>query len=370
MNTLNTLAKLIRQEREPLLSRWRERVRELPSARDLDTPSLNDHVPKFLDEIAAAFEEGSDETIAEAVGAVTPTAHGVQRAEEGFDIVEVVAEYNILRGCIHDLADKNDLSMRGRAFHILNRVLDGAIGLAVQTFAVQRALEVQRRREDHLSFVAHDLRTPLNAISVATTVLAHELGERLTDSSNKMLRILSRNADNLGKLITEVLKENANVETDAGIKLERRSFELWPFVERLIHDMNPIAGTGTVRLVNEVPDDLMVNADASLLTRVLQNLIANAVVYAPQGVIIIGALKTDDGTVEIRIEDNGSGIPPERLESIFEKGETDQKAQGASGLGLHIVKTFVEAHGGTISVESEPGAGATFRFTVPEQKRP
>ena len=367
MNNLKTLAQLIRQERQPLLSRWRERVRELPSARELDTPTLNDHVPQLLDEIAASLEEGSDETIAEAVAAVTPTAHGVQRAEEGFDIVEVVAEYNILRGCIHDLADQNDVSLRGEAFHILNRVLDGAIGLAVQTFAVQRALEVQRRREDHLSFVAHDLRTPLNAIAVATKVLAHELGERLTEGNSKMLRILSRNADNLGKLITEVLKENTHVEADAGIKLERRSFELWPFVERLIHDMNPIAGTGSVRLVNEVPDDLVVNADAGLLTRIFQNLIANAVVHAPQGEIIIGARQSGgDGTVEIQIEDNGSGIAPERLGSIFEKGETDQKAQGASGLGLHIVKMFVEAHGGIISVESELGAGAMFRFTLPE----
>jgi len=131
--------------------------------------------------------------------------------------------------------------------------------------------------------------------------------------------------------------------------------------------MSPIAGTGSVRLANEVPDDLVVNADASLLMRIFQNLISNALVHAPQGEIIIGARQTGgDGTVECRIDDNGSGIPPEQLGSIFEKGETDQKAQGASGLGLPIVKTFVEAHGGTISVESEPGAGATFRFTLPE----
>ena len=246
MNNLKIRAKPIRQERDPLLSRWRERVRQLPSARDLDTPTLNDHVPQLLDEIAAALEEGSDETIAEAVAAVTPTAHGVQRADEGFDIVEVVAEYNILRGCIHDLADQNDVSLRGQGFHILNRVMDGAIGLAVQTFATRRALDVQRRREEHLAFVAHDLKTPLNAISVAAKVLEHELADGVSDGNSRMLRILSRNADNLGKLITEVLKENANLESGAGIKLERRRFELWPFVERLIHDMNLIAGTGSV----------------------------------------------------------------------------------------------------------------------------
>ena len=109
----------------------------------------------------------SDQTIPEALLEGSPPAHGLQRHQDGFDIEEVVAEYNILRGCIHDLADNNGLSLQGKPFHILNRVLDEAIGLAVQTFATQQALEVQRRREEYLAFVAHDLRTPLNAISLA-----------------------------------------------------------------------------------------------------------------------------------------------------------------------------------------------------------
>ncbi|HEX7812068.1 MAG TPA: histidine kinase dimerization/phospho-acceptor domain-containing protein, partial [Burkholderiales bacterium] len=222
-----------------MLARWREKVRDLPSARDLDVPTLDDHVPQLIEELAEALEAGSDETIAEAVAAVTPPAHGVQRAEDGFDIVEVVAEYNILRGCIHDLADRNELTLRGRSFHILNRVLDGAIGLAVQTHAVQRALEVQRRREEHLAFVAHDLRTPLNAIALATTALERSIVAGAVDGTARMLKVLHRNADFLDSLIAEVLKENANLETEVGMKLERRRFDLWPFVERLIYDLNP-----------------------------------------------------------------------------------------------------------------------------------
>ena len=66
----------------------------------------------------------------------------MERYQDGFDIVEVVAEYSILRGCIHDLAESNGFAIEGQAFHILNRVLDEAIGLAVQTFATQQALEL------------------------------------------------------------------------------------------------------------------------------------------------------------------------------------------------------------------------------------
>src|SRR5205085_5588012 len=139
------------------LSSWREQVRELPSARNLEIPVLNDHVPTLLDELVIALQSGSDQTIPEALAEGSPPAHGLQRLQEAFDIQEVVAEYNILRGCIHDLADDNGLTLQGKPFHIINRVLDHAIGLALQTYATQRALEVQRRREEYLTFVAHDL---------------------------------------------------------------------------------------------------------------------------------------------------------------------------------------------------------------------
>ncbi len=175
---LERLAGLIRSEREALLSQWRTQVRQLPSAKHLDTPTLNDHVPALLDELATAFRCVKDQSIPEALLEGSPPTHGLERYENGFDIVEVAAEYNILRGCIHDLAESNGLSLGGRAFHILNRVFDEAIGLAIQTFATQQALEVQRRRDEYLAFVTHDLRTPLNAIALATRILELELSGR------------------------------------------------------------------------------------------------------------------------------------------------------------------------------------------------
>lgn len=150
-NDLDKLAELITRQRNLLLSRWREQVRELPSARSLDTPTLNDHMPGLIDELAAALRVKSDKSIPEALLEVSPPAHGLQRVEDAFDIDEVVAEYNILRGCIHDLADQNGLNLQGKPFHIVNRVLDHAIGLALQAYATQQALEVQRRREQYLA---------------------------------------------------------------------------------------------------------------------------------------------------------------------------------------------------------------------------
>jgi two-component system phosphate regulon sensor histidine kinase PhoR len=364
---LSKLAVLIRRNREPLLSRWRQEVRELPSARDLDAPTLDDHIPRLLEELAVALETKADETIAEVVRAGSPPEHGVQRLEDGFDIEEVVAEYNILRGCVHDLAEANGLSLAGKAFHILNRVLDGAIGLAVKAYGTQRALDIQNRRDEYLAFVAHDLRTPLQAISLAARVVEGTLPAQNGNADTApMLKTLHRNVLRLEALVGKVLDENSNLRPEGDLKLERRSFDLWPLVEGLIQDIHPIAGSTSTRLLNVVPDDLVVFADAGLLKRIFQNLIGNAIAYTPRGEIRIGAQEHKaDGTIECWVSDNGKGIPANLLDKVFEKGEGDAEKAGSTGLGLAIVKTFVEAHDGTVRLESKEGHGTTIRFTLP-----
>jgi two-component system, OmpR family, phosphate regulon sensor histidine kinase PhoR len=367
IQNLNELAALIKRKRDALLSQWREQVRELPSAKHLDTPALNDHVPALLDELVTALYRMSDQTIPEALLEGSPPVHGMQRQQDGFDIVEVVAEYNILRGCIHDLAENHGLSLQGKAFHILNRVLDEAIGMAVQTFATQQALEVQRRREEYLAFVAHDLRSPINAIFLVAQLLQPDSPEQGGSAQTaQMLKILDRNVQHLQALVEKVLKESDHIQTEGGVKLERHEFDLWPLVEALIHDLQPVAEIASTQLINEVPEDLTAFADASLLKRVFQNLIANAIKYTPRGEVVIGARETGaECDLECWVSDNGAGIPEDRLEIIFDKLESDPEKDGGTGLGLAIVMTFVEAHGGEVTVESTEGVGSTFRFTLP-----
>src|SRR2546423_4743903 len=305
------LAKLISEQREALLSSWREQVRELPSARDLETPVLNNHVPTLLDELVIALQSGSDQTIPEALAEGSPPAHGLQRLQEAFDIQEVVAEYNILRGCIHDLAQNHGLNLQGEPFHVMNRILDQAIGVALQTYATQQALEVQKRREEYLAFVAHDLRTPLNAISLATRVLELTFRERSArPETARMLKTLGRNVQNLRALVEKIIEENTNLRTETGVKLQRREFDLWPLVEALIHDLRPVAGTGSTQLINIVPHTLVVYGDASLLRRVFQNLIGNAIRHTPRGEVrIVASEMNTQAAIECWVSDNGAGIP-------------------------------------------------------------
>ena len=368
-NEIQVLAAVLREKREALISRWREQVRKLPSAKHLDTPALDDHISALLEELSAQLERAPDSPIMEVSVKEAAPIHGIQRYEHDFDIVEVVGEYNILRGCIHALAEGNSINLRGRPLHVVNRVIDEAIAAAMQAFSARQALEAQRRREDHLAFLAHDLRTPISAISQAARAI--ELINPPPEDTRfaKMVNIVRRNGEHLQQLVEQMLKESAHIDTDAGLKVECRCFDLWPVVEGVMHGLQPVADTASTQLVNSVPDDLQVYADASLLKRVLQNLIANAITYAPHGTVVVGAEKLGPaGSVECWVKDDGAGIPVDQLEKIFEKGTTDHKGDGAIGLGLAIVKAVVEAHGGQVTVHSKPGHGATFRCTFPGNK--
>ena len=339
---LDYLAALIRRERDGLLSQWREQVARLPSAQHLDRPKLIDHMPQVIEDLAAALQ-----------GAVRAPAKELQRMREGFDIEEVVAEYNLLRGCIQDLALANGLNLQEGPLHILNRVLDGAIGLAVKSFAAGRAVATSSRREEHLAFVANDVRTPLNAIALATSGLELALPSRGAGSAHgQLFNSLRRNVTQLDAAVGRELGEDSGLAAQPGLRLEQRALDLWPLVEAMVQDLYPLADAASARLVNQVPENLVAYADAALLRRVFHDLLANAIADTPHGEVTIGARQCAQGGVDCWVSDNGAGIAPEREDKLYYSSELAAVA-------------FVEAHGGTLRVDTEEGRGSTFRFTLP-----
>jgi signal transduction histidine kinase len=364
MKNLHELGTALLHDHDLILQRWREQVRTLDSAKHLDTPTLNDHIPGWLRMFAGkllAFGHAEAPT-----AATGPVAHGVQRFDDGFDIEEVVAEYNILRECVYEFAEQQGLEIRGDSRRVIDGVFDESTGLAVKSFAESQAHEVERRRVEHLAFVVHDLRTPLSAITFAAAILERRIPPETRDADTaRLLKTLARNARQLDALVTHVLQENTQLLTELGVKVERRTFDFWPVVESLFQDLQALADKSATRLVNAVPDDLDLTADATLVRRILQNLVTNALEYAPGGTVTIGARDPGNGQpVECWVSDNGAGIPASRIDSVFKPLETDPGREGI-GLGLAIVKTFVEAHHGTVTVESVEGRGATFRFSLP-----
>ena len=152
-----TLFNLIKERRDELLVRWRQQVRQLPGAATLDAPTINDQVPQLLDNLAEALRSGSNDDHTNVISA----EHGLLRWQSGFDVTEVVAEYNILRQCLQDAAESNGIPLGGKTLHIINDVFDDAISKAVKAFETMMTIQLQHRHEEHLAFILHDLRTPL-----------------------------------------------------------------------------------------------------------------------------------------------------------------------------------------------------------------
>ena len=152
------------------------------------------------------------------------------------------------------------------------------------------------------------------------------------------------------------------------LKVEPREFDLWPLVESLVQDLRPLSESTPIRIVNVVPIDFVVFADALLLNQVFQNLLSNAIKYTKAGQITIGAEYSKEQDARCWVQDTGAGIPLDLLDKIFEKFMTDPEKQGGQGLGLAIVKKVVEAHGGTIAVQSTSSAGSKFIFTLPSRR--
>lgn len=365
-NQLPALPKLLREKKEVLIAHWLASLQQLPGAADLKGPALRDHIPQFIDEMIGAIAR-RDAEVREG-GPGSPVDHGLERLNAGFDIKEVVIEYNILRDAVHHVVEQADLILSAADWSVVHHIIDDAIAWAVDAFAKEKSAEIQRRRDEHLAFIAHDLRTPLNAISLITDLLACDFGENVEASDS--LLTLKRNVERIGELIGRATEHEPDASCSEVMQPVLRELDLWPLVHRLLQEMRPVAESAGVRLINEVPRHLTTTGDASLLARALQNLIGNAIKFAAKGEVLLGAKKVENG-VECWVRDNGAGIEADRISQIFDKGVTDEdESLAGSGLGLAIVKQVVEAHGGVITVESKPGHGTAFHFVIPPQPKP
>lgn len=367
------LAALICEQKDSILSEWRARVRPLLSTATLEVPALDDEMPLFLDELAKrildvdAPHSWVEEAVTDNKISETATDHGQQRYRIGYDIVEVIKEYGILREVLYERAESNGLVIGGKGGHALNVAFNKAAATAVESFQREKELEIRKRRREYLSFIMHDLKTPLNAITVA----AHVIEQTIDDPSMvaEMVQVVLRGADQLDEQLQKTIKlEKASVEEGVD-DLVPRSFEAWPIVQSVIDEYRLAASDARTSLHNLVPANFTVYADAVALKTIFRNLISNAIKYSPGGKVVIGVTTTPEDNVEFWVRDTGDGIPHERLAKIFEKMEPDPLKKGSTGLGLFMVKKLVESHGGKVTVESAIGEGSTFRVFLPRKMK-
>ena len=234
----------------------------------------------------------------------------------------------------------------------------------------ERERGLERARRDLIASVSHDLRTPL----AATLALVEAVADNVAPDPQTEARYLSsarRELANLGRLVSDLFEL---VQIDAGVlrpNLEPAS--LHDLISDTLASFQPQAQLGGVRLIGEAPENVdPVLMDLPRLGRVLQNLISNSLRYTPAGGAVSVRTELQGELVRVEIADTGRGISPVDLPHIFERsfrGEkpwTRPQEEGiaGTGLGLAIAQGLVEAHGSTISVESEIGEGTRFHFIL------
>jgi signal transduction histidine kinase len=265
-----------------------------------------------------------------------------------------------------DLAEIGGRSVRARAL-----LLDGG-DVVVLMSDETRLHHLETVRRDFVANVSHELRTPVTAISLIVETLNNGALED-PGAAREFVRRIGLEVSNLGQMVEELLALS-RMESGASRELKLEPLPVASIVEALGR-LKPLLDAHDQKLVTDVaPGIADIYGDSRLLEQLFRNLVHNASKYSPDGTeITFSARDTGDGSVVISVTDQGVGIAPEDQPRIFErfwKADRSRQRDGhGNGLGLAIVRHATEAHGGSISVMSQPQHGATFTVTLPDASR-
>jgi two-component system, OmpR family, sensor histidine kinase VicK len=256
---------------------------------------------------------------------------------------------------------------------------EGAVkGFFALTTDISDRKAIERMKDEFISVVSHELRTPLTSIHSALKILATgRLGD-LSPDGQQILGIADENTDRLVRLVNNVL-DLQRIESGA-VTMDRQICDTAALMVTAIEAMQAMAQPHDIQLTR-LPGMLPLWVDVDYLVQALTNLISNAIKFSAAGTIVTLSARQRPARsgdphpiVEFQVQDQGQGIPSDKLEDIFERfhqvDSSDARKKGGTGLGLTICRKIIEQHGGQIWAESVEGQGSTFRFTLPQLPPP
>lgn len=230
----------------------------------------------------------------------------------------------------------------------------------------QQLEEQEKQRQQFLSALSHELQTPLTALIASAGLLAEELRKKPESPQNRLAQNIIHSASSLQNRLAELL-DLARAQV-SGFEIKRKSIDVPALTQEVVASFLPLIRDKGLSLSLELPPSLIVNADEQRLEQILLNLLSNAIKFTPvAGQIILRAREEKENLI-VEIQDTGPGIPKEEQIKLFRpyyQVMADRHRVPGLGLGLAITKQLVELHGGRIWVDSEPGRGSTFAFSLP-----
>lgn len=227
--------------------------------------------------------------------------------------------------------------------------------------------DLERLRRDLVANVSHELKTPISALR------AHleNLLDGIERADPEVLQVMLAQSERLGRLVDQLLELSRFESGDVPLHPER--VPVGPLISRVLSEIEVARADRAVTLEEQVPGDLPpLYADPERVHQVLFNLLDNALRFTPPGGRVTVTASARDGSVDIAVADTGPGIAPEHLPRLFERfyriDTARSRNEGGTGIGLAIARSVVEAHGGRIWAESEPGKGAVFTFELPIER--
>jgi signal transduction histidine kinase/DNA-binding response OmpR family regulator len=233
-------------------------------------------------------------------------------------------------------------------------------------------LRLDQLKDEFMANTSHELRTPLNGIIGLADSLKDGATGPLPEATKHNLELIALSGRRLATLVNDIL-DFAKLK-HSGIALRSKPVDLHSVVDVVLTLSTPLARDKGLALVNAVPAELAaVEADEDRLQQIMHNLVGNAIKFTPKGSVEVTA-RVDGARVVVDVIDSGIGIPADKIARIFESFEqgdgSTERTYGGTGLGLAVTKKLVELHGGSIAVDSTPGKGSRFSFTLATAQAP
>lgn len=249
-------------------------------------------------------------------------------------------------------------------------VTDRVHGERRQAERIAHLQELDRLKGDFINTASHELRTPLTSIMGYAEFLEDELGGPLTAEQVAFVHQIQLGVRRLGRIVDDLL-DFARMEAGT-FRLAVVEADLGQILHEEVESLRPQAIVAGVTLESPERLTLLVAMDPKRIGQVLLNLLGNALKFTPRGGTVRAQLREVGGMIRVEVADTGIGLLPEHRDRIFEKffqvDPSATRTHGGAGLGLAIARALIEAHGGTIGVDSEPGRGSTFWFQLPARR--